>query len=513
MDWKIVIFVFLVALYPSIARAQARADDTAKPDIGTLDTTLTQEFQRATVGLASDDPKVRAIAAWKLGEMREDAALAVPVLLPLLREGWSGGNHIHVCKDEKSGEIVTGIVNPPLNGFDTSPRASFAARDALIKIGKPAVEMLIEGLNDEDVYYRLFIAEILGEIGDQRALQGLVKTLDTGEGNLQIRASQAIVKLNHPDATKVLIETLLAKSECSRQGAAVTLGLLRSVESIDALDAALGDTDHNVRKCAAEALAKIYDPKSSQCGQVVELLLTALQDEDWYVRRWTAAALREVKTRAVVNALIDRVADEVEHMVVRTTSADSLGFLGSPNAVPSLVCFMNLPDHQGYEHAKTSAAEALGKIAIELKKNEVENKGLISDILDEVIASLRAGDDTHHWKVFQTLAPLKDPKLTPYLLLYISDEHDNCREICAFALGEMGDTQALQPLIERLQDDYWVVQKNAAEALGKIGDKNAIEPLKKYISQCENVQCREAAVAALNLLQKIERQSGETPSS
>jgi HEAT repeat protein len=47
----------------------------------------------------------------------------------------------------------------------------------------------------------------------------------------------------------------------------------------------------------------------------------------------------------------------------------------------------------------------------------------------------------------------------------------------AEALGEIGDTIAVEPLIAALKDNYWGVRKYAAKALGKIGDTHAVEPL------------------------------------
>jgi HEAT repeat protein len=283
-----------------------------------------------------------------------------------------------------------------------------------------------------------------------------------------------------------------------REGAAETLGRMMSLEATDALASVLSDSDRNVRKSAAEALARIYSPGNVESERIVGLLLTALCEEDWYVRRWTAAALRNVKTPSVTNSLINRVTDHSEHMVVRGTSARSLGYHGSPEAVPALVALMNLPDYRGYENVRSRAAVALGQIALELKqRNESENRHVISQIVDEIIASLPKGDGTHRWNAIEALAPLKDPKVVPSLIRYLSDEHRNCREICAFALGETGDPVAVPHLISALEDEYWVVQRNSAEALGKIADREAIRPLEMFISQCENERCKMAATAAL----------------
>jgi hypothetical protein len=48
------------------------------------------------------------------------------------------------------------------------------------------------------------------------------------------------------------------------------------------------------------------------------------------------------------------------------------------------------------------------------------------------------------------------------------------------ALGKIGDTSAVEPLIEALKDDTGAVQKVAAEALGKIGDSNGVKALELF---------------------------------
>jgi len=51
------------------------------------------------------------------------------------------------------------------------------------------------------------------------------------------------------------------------------------------------------------------------------------------------------------------------------------------------------------------------------------------------------------------------------------------RHAAAKALGEIGDTRAVEPLIARLNDNEVDMRKNVVEALGKIGDARAVQPL------------------------------------
>jgi len=51
------------------------------------------------------------------------------------------------------------------------------------------------------------------------------------------------------------------------------------------------------------------------------------------------------------------------------------------------------------------------------------------------------------------------------------------RHAAAQALGEIGDTHAVEPLVARLKDNEVDMRKIVAEALGKIGDARAVQPL------------------------------------
>jgi adenylosuccinate lyase len=67
-----------------------------------------------------------------------------------------------------------------------------------------------------------------------------------------------------------------------------------------------------------------------------------------------------------------------------------------------------------------------------------------------------------------------------------NSEYD-LRANAAFTLGQLGDAQAVGPLIEALRDEATVVRAEAAGALGGLGDERAVEPLIRalYDSQWE----------------------------
>jgi len=68
-----------------------------------------------------------------------------------------------------------------------------------------------------------------------------------------------------------------------------------------------------------------------------------------------------------------------------------------------------------------------------------------------------------------------------------------------FALGELGDTRAVEPLIDELVDEDWDIRRSAAGALGKLGDTSALEPLAGALRD-EDWSVRREAAEALSKL-------------
>jgi HEAT repeat protein len=63
------------------------------------------------------------------------------------------------------------------------------------------------------------------------------------------------------------------------------------------------------------------------------------------------------------------------------------------------------------------------------------------------------------------------------LIYIIEDDNVELRKAATEALGEIGNSQAIDTLSTALKDQNWKVRKSAAKALGNIGDLRALEPL------------------------------------
>lgn len=178
---------------------------------------------------------------------------------------------------------------------------------------KDEVEIQIDLLKDPDWAVRREAAITLGEMGDERCVEPLIRALQDGDWQVREVASEALGLVGSP-AVEPLIK--LCRSWDHRKAAIRALGKikdervldplihqLRSDEfgedatdalvelgspAVEKLVAALSDRDDNTRKQAVIALGRIQD------SSAIDPLIEKLNDKDWYTRLTAAAALEKI---------------------------------------------------------------------------------------------------------------------------------------------------------------------------------------------------------------------------
>ena len=126
-----------------------------------------------------------------------------------------------------------------------------AAKSALTKIGAPAVDSLIALLPSWDA------AEVLGDIGDRRAVKPLLAVLPNWA------AINALGRLGDPAAVKPLLAILVSPDLLDRAAAARALGRIGDPRALEPIRAMIGDSDQNVREAVEGALELLGRPKTS----------------------------------------------------------------------------------------------------------------------------------------------------------------------------------------------------------------------------------------------------------
>jgi len=188
--------------------------------------------------------------------------------------------------------------------------------------------------------------------------------------------------------------------------------------------------------------------------------------------------------------------DSLRHQdpIVRRNSADSLGAIKDPTAVPALC--EALHDHA--ESVRSAAAFALGAIkdpaAIPaLRKALLDNSSLVelqasSALVKIGVASVLALCDEDFYmddrydprkedRIAAALREFKDPAIVPALCQAIQDPDSKMRRQAASALGAIKDPVAVPALYHALQDPDAHVASQAVSALGAIKDPTAVAAL------------------------------------
>jgi len=130
-----------------------------------------------------------------------------------------------------------------------------------------------------------------------------VRDLQAPTPDVRRHAAVQLGRLGKAEAVEALIAALADTDASVRREAAKSLGLIRAPAAAGVLLRALRDKDKNVRANAAYALGEI------RALQTAEALACVLNDPEWCVREQAAWALREVRSPATAVALVNAIAE------------------------------------------------------------------------------------------------------------------------------------------------------------------------------------------------------------
>lgn len=147
--------------------------------------------------------------------------------------------------------------------------------------------------------------------------------------DVQAKAVDVIVRINHPDTIEFLVNALKDESEYTRRAAVEVLNEIGDEDSVKDLLAAIKDDDWWVRSRAGDALAEIGGPR------VVNSVLRLINDKDEDIRRTAIEILNATKSDAAVDHLMKATDDS--DWWVRERAVDALAEIGNTKAVPKLV--------------------------------------------------------------------------------------------------------------------------------------------------------------------------------
>ncbi len=199
------ISVFLIVIFivtSSICYAQPNISKQKIPS------NIPDDLRNLLLRLYSPVPQDRARAAWLLGEDwgRKSPEVITPFLIGILGDTAPAGK-IH----DSWGRDVDYFVCTKAGG-------------ALVEIGEPAVNPLIEVLNSKNPSIRTMATSILGRIKNARATEHLITMLKDENWGVRVAAVGALGKAGDHAAIEPLINAIKDSNIEVRTGAIVSLG-------------------------------------------------------------------------------------------------------------------------------------------------------------------------------------------------------------------------------------------------------------------------------------------------
>jgi HEAT repeat protein len=190
-------------------------------------------------GVLLDDPKieVRQAAAKALGNTGHPAAL--PYLLEALHDSYWWYEREYAASDLLS---------------------------AIEKMGTAAVDPLIEALQNKEGTVRKFAANLLGRLGDPRAIEPLGMALYDLHHEVGKVSAESLARFGTP-VLEVLVEALRHPEMWIRIHAISALARIKDGRVTPILLEMLNDPERDVKKQVIQSLGELKDPRSSNALQ------------------------------------------------------------------------------------------------------------------------------------------------------------------------------------------------------------------------------------------------------
>lgn len=350
----------------------------------------------------------------------------------------------------QAGKTAVGPLIDLLNELNIQPNASIRTN-----------RQLRSNISQRDLYADTI--EILGQIGDPASAEAIIMNLGASDFSVRNASKKALIKLNSA-AVESLIQFLQTKktknksiaSSNMRDAAIEILGEIGDPNAVHILIQCLKTGDYSEVRAAAIALGKIGDP------QAIPHLSRLLQDDNSIIIKAAAEAL------AKMNYNPESEKENIPFLIAQRNWSQ-LAQIGSPAVTALIECLNNIDDDIASEARDTLVK--IGKPAviplIAYLKKDLKDQPQLRPRVNRNRRVLRNGRSLR--LTYPTIPGSIFSK--PYLAIE--------------ALGDIGDSRAVEPLLDYMENAGKSCSPSVAEALGKLGDKRAARPLIARLDQTE----------------------------
>ncbi len=425
---------------------------------------MSLSLDEARLGLRSDEEEIRrgAVARLQAPSTLEEAAEVLDFLVQAMGDAsWrvrkeAAARAAAFADPALAAAVLAAALAEPENIGRRN-----AVVEALVGLGAQAVPALLDALG-KGPEHRKLIADALGLIGDLRASDALAPLIDDADANVRVAAAEALGHVGG-SAARAALQRALARGELllsqaaleglNRLGASLPIGTLEPLldkptlrgATLEALGrtgalpvlgivgAALEDPSRSTRDAAIRAIAELYrrlDPVGRE-----------------------AVAAEVASHRQALPALTGALLEAT--LGTQKDSALLLGLFKRPEAARPLVLAL------GDRDLREAAMQALTMIGAPAAET-------LAACAPDLESELRADA----YALLPRLGPAaSDPRVQALLAEALDDEAAEAAAAAAGALGEVGDREALAPLLRALGREEAVAHA-AADALGRLGARH-----------------------------------------
>lgn len=303
----------------------------------------------------------------------------------------------------------------------------------------------VEMLRSEDLNDRLVAAKALQHLGDEDAIDDLVKALDDNSPVVQEIAITALWEMANPVVIKPLLNCLGSnREEAVREEALSALKEIVAPDDLLTLLDAVQVDDEQTQLNVLVLLRKIHD------AQALPYVLPFFESASASLREASIVTLRYLNQVVRCEPALALASDPVEE--VRRSAMLTLGHLTDEAVIPMLCEALTAdPDWQ----VRRNAAQALA-----LHTTDAALPALTKAMADD------------NWQVrkftARALQAMATQATIPCLIKALSDEYSDVRRDAAIALGKIGHPDALSALQQTLDDPDRDVQIFSGRAIQAI---------------------------------------------
>ena len=440
------------------------------------DLELRRKLEEWTEQLHSNDPTIRSSAVVSL--LGLNLPEAQEPLVKILKDRKENKDvQVSVIKafgftrDDRATDIIIELLDSESIPLQTAAAETLGMLKTSTSIRKMSESMLDP---QRSLNVKILLAKALGNTNNRDAVEPLIKMLATNDRGLREVTKKSLEKItkqaNGNDPAWWKQWWIRNKSKTREQWLEDIV--LKQEENTKQFESKFEQLKIEIAQKSIKLLE--LRPDKSDPKPLVE----AIKSEYPEIRIFAAKELVKIKDPSVIGVLIDATADKQEE--VRIEVIQTLGEIGDERAVKPLV--YALIDESLVVREK--GASALGKLG----RPEAE-EALISALNSNTNLSIMCA-------IIEALGQIGDTRAVEPLIAFLNHKEAKIRECTAASLGKLRDTRAVESLIAALNDEQERVRWYAADSLGKIGDPVCVDSLIKLLSDT-NARVRESAVTAL----------------